>query len=50
MSLKKLCDRILSYVQNKHISFNLYFKKKKKEKKKEGYCYCVHPYKNLSID
>ena len=35
MSLKKLCDRILSYVQNKHISFNLYLKKKKEKEKKD---------------
>ena len=42
MSLKKFCDRTLSYVQNKHRFFLSFFLK--------GYCYCVHPYKNLSID
>ena len=40
MSLKKLCDRTLSYLQNKHIYIYIYL----------GYCYCVHPYKNLSTN
>ena len=48
MSLKKLCDGTLSYVQNKHRFFYLYLKKEKEKEK--GYCYCVHPYKNLRTD
>ena len=43
MSLKKLCDRTLSYLQNKHIYIYIYIYIK-------GYCYCVHPYKNLSTN